>query len=114
LIFIVADITLVLSYSKSVGDVTIEGAPPPRQGEKLIVFGRSSIDPDYFLTLRVRLIRGRFFNARDPVRATPTAIVNETMARRSWPNQDPIGNSCFWSPQWPAVFPGGGRRRSTQ
>ncbi|MGO8732032.1 MAG: ABC transporter permease [Terriglobia bacterium] len=80
---------LPFSYSKSGGAVTIEGAPPLRPGEKLIVFERS-IDPDYFWTMGVRLLRGRFFDGRDPDR-TPVAIINEAMARRCWPNQDPVG-----------------------
>jgi len=80
---------LPFSYSKSGGDVTVEGAPPPRPGEKLIVFQRS-IDPKYFQTLQVRLLKGRFFNAHDPS-GPPVAIINEAMARRCWPNQDPVG-----------------------
>jgi putative ABC transport system permease protein len=80
---------LPFGYSKSGRDVTIEGAPPRRPGESLIVFGRS-IDPDYFQTLKVRLLRGRFFDTHDP--AGPlVAVINETMARRCWPNQDPVG-----------------------
>ena len=80
---------LPFSYSKSGGDVTIEGMPPLQTGEKLIVFGRS-IDPNYFQALQVRLLRGRFFEANDPT-GPPVAIINETMARRSWPDRDPIG-----------------------
>jgi putative ABC transport system permease protein len=80
---------LPFSYSKSGGDVTIEGAPPPRPGEKLIVFGRS-IDPEYFRAMKVRLLRGRFFDAHD-TGGPPVAIINETMARRCWPNLDPVG-----------------------
>jgi putative ABC transport system permease protein len=80
---------LPFSYSKSGGDVTIEGAPPRRPGEKLIVFERS-IDPDYFKSMGVRLLRGRFFDGQDPDR-TPVAIINEAMARRCWPRQDPVG-----------------------
>jgi len=80
---------LPFSYAKSGGDVTIEGAPPPRPGERLIVFGRS-VDPKYFQAMQIRLLKGRFFNAHDPS-GPAVAIINETMARRCWPNQDPIG-----------------------
>ena len=38
----------------------------------------------------MRLVRGRFFTERDPA-GPPVAIVNEAMARRLWPNQDPVG-----------------------
>ncbi len=74
---------------KSGNDVRAEGAPPPKLGENLIAFFRS-VDPGYFRVLQVRLIRGRFFTERDPA-GLPVAIVNETMARLLWPNQDPVG-----------------------
>jgi putative ABC transport system permease protein len=75
--------------TKSAHDVTVEGAPPPRPGEQLLVFVRT-IDPGYFRALQVPLRRGRLFTPHD-LTTGPVAIVNETMARRSWPNQDPIG-----------------------
>jgi putative ABC transport system permease protein len=77
------------SGSKSGGDVQAEGAPPPKDGEKLIAFFRTA-DPNYFRALQVRLVRGRYFTDKDPS-GGPAAIVNETMAHRLWPNQDPIG-----------------------
>ena len=80
---------LPFSNSKSGGDVTVEGRAPLRPGEKLIVFQRS-IDPDYFRTLQVQLRRGRFFNKTDPA-GPAVAIINETMERRCWPGQDPLG-----------------------
>jgi putative ABC transport system permease protein len=69
--------------------VVIEGAPPPRPGEATIVFSRAVL-PGYFKTLQVRLIRGRFFTPSETA-GTRVAIVNETMARKCWPNQDAIG-----------------------
>jgi predicted permease len=49
------------------------------------------VDPPYFQTLKVPVIRGRAFAAGDSEKSPPVAIVNEAMARRLWPNQDPIG-----------------------
>jgi len=80
---------LPFSGSKSGTDIVVEGAPPPAPGERLIAFLRTS-DPEYFRTLRVPLRRGRFFTPRDPS-GPPAAIINETMARRCWPGQDPVG-----------------------
>jgi predicted permease len=79
---------LPFSYSKSGADVSVEGEPLP-SGTQVIAFGRS-IDPKYFATLQVRLLKGRRFSAQDTAGA-PIAIVNETMARRYWPHRDPIG-----------------------
>jgi len=47
--------------------------------------------PDYFRTMGIRLIKGRDFNARDDLNARPVAIINETLARRFFPNEDPLG-----------------------
>ncbi|HUE01045.1 MAG TPA: FtsX-like permease family protein [Bryobacteraceae bacterium] len=51
----------------------------------------STIGGDYFQTLGAPLLRGRFFNERDTGEAPPVVIINETMAHRYWPGQDPIG-----------------------
>lgn len=75
--------------SKSGNDIVVEGAPPPHPGDRLIAFVRT-VDAGYFPTLRVRLLRGRFFGAQDSP-GLPVAMINETMARRCWPNQDPVG-----------------------
>ena len=50
-----------------------------------------SVDDGYFAALRAPLVRGREFDARDDSAGRPVVIVNETMARRVWPNQDPVG-----------------------
>jgi len=49
------------------------------------------ITPGYLETLRVPLVRGRFFDSRDREGARLVAIVNQKAAREFWPNQDPIG-----------------------
>jgi putative ABC transport system permease protein len=47
--------------------------------------------PSYFATMGTRLLRGRNINEDDRVGGALVAIVNETLARVAWPNQDPIG-----------------------
>jgi putative ABC transport system permease protein len=49
------------------------------------------VSPDYFRTLGVRLLRGRFLEDADQEQATPVAVVNESLARVHWPNEDPLG-----------------------
>jgi predicted permease len=46
---------------------------------------------DYFATLRMPLARGRVWSASDDARAEGVTVINETMARQLWPNEDPIG-----------------------
>jgi putative ABC transport system permease protein len=47
--------------------------------------------PGYLDALGLTLVRGRFFNADDRVDARPVAVINEAMAIRHWPGEDPIG-----------------------
>jgi predicted permease len=49
------------------------------------------VEPDYFKTMRMTLVSGRDFTAADRRGALDVVIVNETAARRMWPNQDPLG-----------------------
>jgi predicted permease len=50
-----------------------------------------SISPDYFSTLGIALVRGRFFSSQDRLTTRLVAIVDETLAKRYWPNEDPVG-----------------------
>jgi putative ABC transport system permease protein len=54
-------------------------------------FTRDEVAGDFFSTLGTPLLRGRFFSIADRAGAPPVAIVNEAMARRSWPGHDPVG-----------------------
>ena len=51
----------------------------------------ATISGDYFQALGIPLLRGRFFTDADTKNTTPVVIINETMARRHWPGEDPIG-----------------------
>ena len=50
------------------------------------------VTPNYFKTIDVAIRRGRDFGEIDGDGAPLTAIVNEALARRSFPGQDPIGH----------------------
>ena len=69
---------------------SIEGRPPsdggPYNGD---VQWRSAM-PHYFDALKIPLLRGRFFTLQDTAKAPPVVIINEAMAKKYWPNQDPI------------------------
>ena len=67
-----------------------EGRREPRPGEEASATWRL-VRTGYFATMRLALRRGRDFDTRDRAEGLPVCIVNETMARRHWPGQDPIG-----------------------
>ena len=49
------------------------------------------VTSDYFDTVHTRLLQGRVFSAKDNATGPPVAIVNQTVASRYWPDQNPIG-----------------------
>jgi putative ABC transport system permease protein len=53
--------------------------------------GHQSVSPRYFQVMGERLLRGREFTGRDRASSEPVVIVNEALARRYFPNADPIG-----------------------
>jgi predicted permease len=70
--------------------VYIEGRPvPPGKRAPGIFF--NTIDPPYFDTLRIPLLLGRAFTDADSETSQRVAIVNETMAKHFWSNENPIG-----------------------
>lgn len=51
----------------------------------------SGISPDFLKTMRISLLRGRMFTAADDAESQRVAIINQRMAEKLWPGQDPIG-----------------------
>ena len=51
----------------------------------------TTVRGDYFQAVGVPLVRGRFFRDTDTRDTPPVALINETMARRYWPGEDPVG-----------------------
>jgi putative ABC transport system permease protein len=64
--------------------------PDPRP-EDIPVVLRHSVIAGYFETMRIPLVRGRFFSASDRKDSPLAVIIDDYAAKRYWPNQDPIG-----------------------
>ncbi len=63
----------------------------PEPGESLIAPSRAVVDADYFDTLGVPLLEGRFFDARDTTDSTPSVIIDERLATKFWPGRSALG-----------------------
>jgi putative ABC transport system permease protein len=71
---------------------TIAGRTPPSEKDRPAA-GWVPIGADYFKVLQAPLVRGREFTDFDTLTSPPVALVNATMAKRFWPNEDPIGQT---------------------
>jgi putative ABC transport system permease protein len=76
--------------SNTVTNIHIAGRPPAEPGEE-IGAEYSTVLPDYFSTMQIPLIRGRLFNSTDAAGAPNAVLINETLARQQFSNQDPLG-----------------------
>jgi putative ABC transport system permease protein len=74
----------------------IEGRPV-LDPSKAPTFRLNSISPDYFHTMQIPLVRGRAFTPADTAATRGVGIINEAMARRFWPNEDPIGRHITYA-----------------
>jgi predicted permease len=59
--------------------------------EEAVALNQNWVGPGYFITVGIPLVSGREFNERDTERSARVAIVNESIARRYFPGQNPIG-----------------------
>ncbi|HJU66006.1 MAG TPA: ABC transporter permease, partial [Gemmatimonadaceae bacterium] len=83
--------SLAASGGASVWRTTPDGRTEPLAGE--LAPAAFSVDPTYFATLGIRLVRGRAFADADRESGIPAAIVNEWAARTWWPGQNPLGKT---------------------
>jgi predicted permease len=83
-----------LSGNYQSGIVLAEGWVP-QQGESVVSVIRAAVTPGYFETVGTPLVRGRYFDERETDPSTRAVIIDERLARRFWPDDDPIGRRLF-------------------
>jgi len=79
-----------ISDDDMIFSIAVEGRPPapPEEARSANWY---TVSPEYFRTLRIPLVRGRLFTGADAGTSPRVALINETMARRIFPGQDPLG-----------------------
>jgi predicted permease len=100
-------LTSVLPLTGEVGwgQINVEGYHPPA-GQELQVDLRSA-SPDYFRSMDIPLLNGRFFSQRDTIDSQPVAIVDGKFAARFWPHDNPVGKHLWFDhPEKPATIAG--------
>ncbi len=91
---------LPLAGPGSATSFTVAGRPAPAPGQVPVADIRV-VDPGYFQTMRIPLRAGRIPDQRDGASAPPVVVINETMARTLWPDEDPVGRRVkvnMWDP----------------
>ena len=81
---------------------TIVGQPVPAEGQEPVADVRV-VTHNYFKAMGVPLLRGRAFDGRDAGTGVRRVIINQTLARKHFPNEDPIGKSVVvsWNDEGP-------------
>ncbi len=79
----------LFSGTESSASVTIEGYTPSSQADRVVRFDQ--VGPGYFTNVGIPLLLGRDFNESDNERAARVAVINDSMARFYFPNQNPLG-----------------------
>jgi putative ABC transport system permease protein len=77
-------------YYSSGEYIEVEGQPTP-PGQRPQAVNYNLVGPDYFTTMGIPILRGRAFSPQDDEKSLRVVVVNQFMADRLWPNQDPIG-----------------------
>jgi predicted permease len=77
-------------YNQSIFQV--EGRPA---GEDQMIMRRTTVSPDYFRLLQIPLLKGRGFTESETAAGAAVAIINESLANRLWPGQDPVGRCIY-------------------
>jgi len=83
------DASLPLNNSRNQSVFVIENRAT--ESERLPVAEAASVSPGFFDVLKIPLKRGRVFTGLDNSQGQPVAVINEALARRYWPDADPVG-----------------------
>jgi predicted permease len=80
---------LPIGFRNGMYQVFIEGAPEKQNGTEQAFF--NIVSSDYFHTVQLNPLEGRVFTRNDNDRSKAVAVINEAMAKKYWPGQNPIG-----------------------
>ncbi len=83
---------IALSGFESPSTVSRERSEP---AEATVVPSVVAVTPGYFEAMTTPLVRGRYFSAADGAETSAVAIVDQSLARRLWPGEDPIGREIY-------------------
>ena len=71
--------------------IGIEGRPTPKSLAAGMIVGQRAVSTDYFVTMKTSLLAGRDFTERDAQRSPLVAVINQALASRYFPGENPLG-----------------------
>jgi len=91
------------------GSVFVVGDQPVVDRSQIPIAAFNPVSTEYFQTMGISLLRGRSFSEADGPQSPKVAVINETMARHFWPNENPIGKRLKqgwpeWTTPWREVI----------
>src|SRR6266481_1456549 len=96
-----AALTRVIPFSYNVfssAPIEVDGYQPPPNEQPTVEY--IEVTEDYFTTLGIPIVSGREFMRSDDENVPPLAIINETMAAKYWPANDPVGQRLKMKDRW--------------
>ncbi|HKD74138.1 MAG TPA: ABC transporter permease, partial [Ktedonobacterales bacterium] len=78
---------------------TVDGQPMPKPGAEPTADMRGITSPAYFDTLGLPIVSGRNFTPDEINQSQPVIVINQALARKLWPHDDPIGKRLRAAPQ---------------
>jgi macrolide transport system ATP-binding/permease protein len=96
-----AALTRVIPFSYnafSSATIEVDGYQPPPNEQPTVEY--IEVTEDYFKTLGIAIVSGREFMRTDDENVPPLAIINETMAAKYWPDNDPVGQRLKVKDRW--------------
>src|SRR6476660_2892362 len=96
-----AALTRVIPFSYNVfssAPIEVDGYQPPPNEQPTVEY--IEVTEDYFATLGIPIVSGRELMRTDDENAPPLAIINETMAAKYWPGNDPVGQRLKVKDRW--------------
>jgi len=93
-------------FGGSNGNVLVEGQGPRTSADQGPLVEATSVTGDYFDAMGIPLLRGRFLEVDDSASGAVGVVINQALAQKAWPGEDPLGKRFSYSddpPDWRTV-----------
>jgi predicted permease len=91
-----AGVTTIVPFNGNINNsVILAEGYVMKPGESILAPTTGIVSAGYFEAMRIPILRGRAFDARDAADSTKVVVIDERMAKKFWPDRDPIGRRLY-------------------